>query len=415
MSLSLNSLFVVIEGDEGTGKSTVAPALCAELERRERATIHMREPGGVKGSDSLAEELRVAILRKDRPEIIDPVTDVLLHSAYRRQNVVNIIIPGLNEGKVVVSERFIPSTYALNVAPFLTEDGAQSDVADVFMGTAAYVLRGIPEPLTFLLDLSHNEALRQERMAGRPGDRYEDSDKAATVTAAYASYHQQPNTVVLDASKPVEDLVTYMADVIEASIQKQKDRAAEFDAQMAQSTAATEAGEPTAEAGELELMVDPAPFDLEVAITEFTTTQVVPGLFNNDESVVPAYQELAAKYIRSVWAQNPDETMFEGQARRQLIQQIHSLFYYGHQLVLFKDKVAAADEVCDAVDGGVDLVEGEEETAPDCDGGIDLDEEVDECRKEDDSIKVFHNRTDELAGGEEPPVDTETLKSPVFA
>lgn len=353
MSLSLNSLFVVIEGDEGTGKSTVAPALIAELERRERATIHMREPGGVKGSDSMAEELRVLLLRKGRPEIVDPVTDVLLHMAYRRQNVVNIIIPSLNAGKIVVSERFIPSTYALNVAPFLTEDGAQSDVADVFMGTAAYTLRGIPEPLTFLLDLSHNEALRQERMAGRELDRYESAEHCETVSAAYLSYHQQPNTIVLDASKSVVDLVAYMADMIEASIEKQKARSAEFDAQMAKATATTAAvedGELTLEGGDLaETMVDAAQFDLEEAIKEFCDTQIVPGLFNDDESVVPAYQELGAKYIRSVFGANPDEAMFESNGRRQLIQQIHSLFYYGHQLELFKAKAAAVVEIEEAV------------------------------------------------------------------
>src|SRR5262245_34284111 len=104
-------LFVVIDGVDGCGKSTQAERLVRALATLpgadpERAPLHLREPGSTK----LGETLRGLLLGRGRE--MSPAVETLLFAAARRQMLDELVRPALAAGRLVVCERFHPSTFA---------------------------------------------------------------------------------------------------------------------------------------------------------------------------------------------------------------------------------------------------------------------------------------------------------------
>ena len=95
-------MFITIEGGEGSGKSTLAHALYEEYKKKDFDVILTREPGG----NEIAEQIRNIAVNND----VDPITHLLLFTAARRINCKDIIIPALNEDKLVICDRFITSS-----------------------------------------------------------------------------------------------------------------------------------------------------------------------------------------------------------------------------------------------------------------------------------------------------------------
>ncbi|WP_102348016.1 dTMP kinase [Bacillus sp. Marseille-P3661] len=99
--------FITFEGPEGAGKSTIISLINKHLEQKGMATTLTREPGGIE----IAEKIRSVILDKNHT-VMDGRTEALLYAAARRQHLVEKIIPSLNNGKVVLCDRFIDSSLA---------------------------------------------------------------------------------------------------------------------------------------------------------------------------------------------------------------------------------------------------------------------------------------------------------------
>jgi dTMP kinase len=99
--------FVVLEGGEGSGKSTQIKLLVEWLNNQGHDTIGVRDPGGPKG----AEEIRQLVVT-GAVDRWDKITEVLLYSAARRELLARQIQPALAGGQWVVSDRFVDSTYA---------------------------------------------------------------------------------------------------------------------------------------------------------------------------------------------------------------------------------------------------------------------------------------------------------------
>jgi dTMP kinase len=99
--------FITFEGIEGCGKSTQLGLLKAHLEKRGRAVLSVREPGGT----LLGEAVR-SVLLNGTEEGVDPWAELFLYEACRAQLVSKVIRPALAAGKVVVSDRFYDSTLA---------------------------------------------------------------------------------------------------------------------------------------------------------------------------------------------------------------------------------------------------------------------------------------------------------------
>lgn len=100
-------LFIVFEGGEGTGKTTAIEAIYNWLIENNFKCIKTREPGGIK----ISEEIRQVILNKDNTEM-DGRTEALLYAAARRQHLVEKVIPALENGTIVLCDRFIDSSLA---------------------------------------------------------------------------------------------------------------------------------------------------------------------------------------------------------------------------------------------------------------------------------------------------------------
>jgi len=99
-------MFITFEGIEGSGKTTQLNRLAAVLRERGRSVVVTKEPGGT----PLADRIRAILL--DSGSVIDPVAELFLFAASRRQNVMEIIRPALARGEVVLCDRFTDSTLA---------------------------------------------------------------------------------------------------------------------------------------------------------------------------------------------------------------------------------------------------------------------------------------------------------------
>lgn len=99
--------FIVFEGGEGSGKSTILEMIYNWMIENNIDCIKTREPGGIK----IAEQIRNVILDKDNTEM-DGRCEALLYAAARRQHLVEKVIPALESGKVVLCDRFLDSSLA---------------------------------------------------------------------------------------------------------------------------------------------------------------------------------------------------------------------------------------------------------------------------------------------------------------
>ena len=100
-------IFISFEGPDGGGKTTVSKAVCEKLLEEGFPICYTREPGG----SEIAEEIRNIIL-DPKNTAMDVRTEALLYAASRRQHLTDKIIPALNEGKIVISDRFLDSSLA---------------------------------------------------------------------------------------------------------------------------------------------------------------------------------------------------------------------------------------------------------------------------------------------------------------
>mgnify|MGYP001169653942 CR=1 FL=1 len=166
--------FIVLEGLDGSGKSTVFTALCEHLRTRypDAEIIKTREPGGTE----LGEQLRTLILQTD----MDPVTELMLVSAQRAEHVQQVIRPALKRGAFVMCDRFTASTYAYQVKGRGLPESLYLTLTQLVCGTTQ------PD-LTVLLDLDPKVAA--ERIASRAAapDRF-DSASAEFISRVRQAY-----------------------------------------------------------------------------------------------------------------------------------------------------------------------------------------------------------------------------------
>lgn len=101
------SILITLEGVEGSGKSTLIHFIKEFLENSEKKVVMTREPGGI----DIAEQIRSVILDKTNTNM-EGRTEALLYAAARRQHLVEKIIPALNQGNIVLCDRFIDSSLA---------------------------------------------------------------------------------------------------------------------------------------------------------------------------------------------------------------------------------------------------------------------------------------------------------------
>lgn len=147
----MKGLFITIEGSDGSGKSTQIELLKSYLQTKEYDFIFTREPGGT----VISEAVRDIILNKDYMEMSD-VTESLLYAAARAQHVNELIIPSLEDGKLIICDRFVDSSIAYQGY------ARELDIESIEM-VNNYATRGIQPDLTILLDIDVENALKRKK------------------------------------------------------------------------------------------------------------------------------------------------------------------------------------------------------------------------------------------------------------
>ena len=151
--LLVQSRLVTLEGGEGAGKSTVLGALRDMLQATGAEVVCTREPGGT----PLAEQIR-SLLLDTHHEAPAPVTELLLMFAGRAQHVREVLLPALQRGAWVISDRFTDASYAYQ--------GAGRGGDDEFIAELERRAVGITPALTLLLDVPVDIGLHRARGRG---------------------------------------------------------------------------------------------------------------------------------------------------------------------------------------------------------------------------------------------------------
>lgn len=189
-------MFIVIEGGDASGKTTICESLGSYLRDQQIDHQVTREPGGT----MMGEYIRPVFIN---PLVkLDGVTELLLLGAMRRQHLQETILPALDAGKVVVCSRFTASTHAFQGAA-----GVDVHTIDNIMAEAMGDYR--QPDLTILLDVPVEVAL--ERMTNRGElDRIESKgpEYHQHVRDLFLEYaHGNPEeVVVIDASQPLDEV-----------------------------------------------------------------------------------------------------------------------------------------------------------------------------------------------------------------
>jgi dTMP kinase len=195
-------VFIVLEGGEGSGKTSICAALCAALRAEGHDVLATREPGGT--PEGLA--LRALLLSGDGYDW-DPGAELLLMVAARIQHVARVIAPALARGQMVVCDRFVGSTLAYQGAGRGLPVGLITDLHDRLVG-------GLQPDLTVFLDVDPRVGLarsvRRLGVAAEDEGRFEALDLAfhERVRAAFlAQAAAAPaRSITVDAGRPIADV-----------------------------------------------------------------------------------------------------------------------------------------------------------------------------------------------------------------
>ncbi len=169
-----DGFFLVVEGTEGAGKSTLAAALAARFREEGITPVLVREPGGT----SIAERVRAVLL--DPAQTVEPVSELFLFLAARADLVTKVIAPALAAGRVVIADRFQLSTEAYQC-------GGRGLDLELFRAANRAATGGLQPDLTLVLDLPTELGFERIRTGGQHLDRIEQAgdDFHARVAAVF--------------------------------------------------------------------------------------------------------------------------------------------------------------------------------------------------------------------------------------
>ena len=142
-------VFISFEGGEGVGKSTQITLLKNDLINKHFQVVSTREPGGTKE----AEELRKLLVTGDK-KAWDPYSEALIFNAIRREHISKVILPSIEDGSVVLCDRFIDSTI---VYQGLVGKVSEKDLLELHR---KYCYDLYPD-ITFFLDLPSQKGLKR--------------------------------------------------------------------------------------------------------------------------------------------------------------------------------------------------------------------------------------------------------------
>ena len=212
MKKKYSGFFISIEGGDGVGKTTAIKSLEEKLNKNNIKYYLTREPGGSK----ISESIRNIILDKNNIEE-DPKTEALLYAASRRQHLVEIVLPKLKNGELVITDRYIDSSLAY-------QGYARGIGIKEVLSINTFAIDSYFPDLTFFLDLSPEEGLKRISKNNRVEDRL-DKEKDSFHKKVYEGYKQvikkyKNRFVIVDASKTPDEISEFMLNIIKEITQK---------------------------------------------------------------------------------------------------------------------------------------------------------------------------------------------------
>jgi len=204
MHIPLNGLLITLEGIDGSGKSTLANALHNAITKKNIPVLLTREPGG----SDLGKKLRTML--QDRSVSLCPKAEFLLFAADRAQHIHDVIIPNLQKGGLVISDRMADSSLVYQGF------GRGLDLQFIEM-VNIWAMNGIKPALTIYLKISPEQA--RERLASRSPqltafEKDVDGLRQRLVHGFETIFAQRDNVLTLDATLSVEELTAQAVNVI---------------------------------------------------------------------------------------------------------------------------------------------------------------------------------------------------------
>lgn len=191
-------MLITFEGLDFSGKTTQIKLLVEKLKAGKHEVILLREPGGT----VISERIREILLDKNYLEMTQ-VAELLLFSAARTQLVNQVIIPALNNGKIVICDRFCDSTTAYQGF------GRGINLEAVKRINELAMMSTVPD-ITFFIDIPLEEIYNRIKLANSETDRMESSGMEfyEKVRNGYLeiSREEPERFVVIDGTKSVETI-----------------------------------------------------------------------------------------------------------------------------------------------------------------------------------------------------------------
>lgn len=192
-------LFITFEGPDGSGKTTVSTAVAQRLQEEGYQVLYTREPGGI----DIAEQIRRVILDPANTAM-DARTEALLYAASRRQHLVEKVLPALEEGINVISDRFVDSSLAYQ------GKGRQIGIEEVYAINQFAIEGRMPEK-TIYLDVDPEVGLERIQKGRTYLDRL-DQESIEFHNRVNEGYQEVIRTyadrmIIIDANRNVEEVI----------------------------------------------------------------------------------------------------------------------------------------------------------------------------------------------------------------
>ena len=200
----MKAKFITLEGIEGSGKTSSLKSITDLLDKKNISYIVTREPGG----SSIGKELRAILLDPDTE--ISPEVELMLMLSDRKDHVEKIILPNLEKGYWVVSDRFMDSSIAY-------QGGGRQLDKKLIISLTDYL--NLPQPdLTLLFDLPVEISLSRVKARGEL-DRFEKEElefhKRIRNTYLELAKNNSNRIKIIDSSKKIESMLNNVKQAIE--------------------------------------------------------------------------------------------------------------------------------------------------------------------------------------------------------
>ena len=200
----MKAKFITLEGIEGSGKTSSLKSITDLLDKKNISYIVTREPGG----SSIGKELRTILLDPDTE--ISPEVELMLMLSDRKDHVEKIILPNLEKGNWVVSDRFMDSSIAY-------QGGGRQLDKKLIISLTDYL--NLPQPdLTLLFDLPVEISLSRVKARGEL-DRFEKEElefhKRIRNTYLDLAKNNSNRIKIIDSSKKIESMLNNVKQAIE--------------------------------------------------------------------------------------------------------------------------------------------------------------------------------------------------------